>query len=238
MTRRRRPWIVTPHRPIEKIAGNLWAVEGAIPGLSITRRMFIVRRSDGGLLFSGAAIPLDEATLAEVLAWGRPAMLVVPHDWHMVDAHAFAHRLAIPIFGPDACLSGLRRRADIAGTLQDIPPDPTVVIESLAGTRKAEPVLIVTHPGGGEPQRSALFADAIQNTPPALLNLPLRLLGFGGGPKMTPAFRVLFTRDRLALSNHLRRLSALPGLSRLVPCHGPIVDRDAPAALRAAAGSP
>lgn len=50
-----------------------------------------------------------------------------------------------------------------------------------------------------------------------------------------PAFRLLFTSDREHLRAHLLRLAELPGLARVVPFHGSLVDTDAPGALRAAA---
>ena len=40
--------------------------------------MFIIKRADGSLMFYGTAIPLEDAALAEVTAWGRPSILVVP----------------------------------------------------------------------------------------------------------------------------------------------------------------
>ena len=71
-----RPWIVTPHDRIEKLDDNLWAVESAVPGVPVRRRMCIVKRTDGQLLFLNA-VPLDDQSLAEVSAWGRPAFLVI-----------------------------------------------------------------------------------------------------------------------------------------------------------------
>ncbi|MSP60858.1 MAG: hypothetical protein EXR72_11045 [Myxococcales bacterium] len=57
----------------------------------------------------------------------------------------------------------------------------------------------------------------------------------GGGAKVPPVYKLLFTRDRVALRAHLLRLAALPGLSRLVPTHGRIESDDPAATLRAVA---
>jgi hypothetical protein len=55
---------------------NLWAVAGWVPGIKgLRRRMSIVRRADGGLLFFNA-VPVDDATLARIRSLGRPSMLV------------------------------------------------------------------------------------------------------------------------------------------------------------------
>ena len=50
-----RPWIVTPHGAIEKLEDNLWAVQGDVPGVPFKRRMFIIKRSDGSLMFALAS---------------------------------------------------------------------------------------------------------------------------------------------------------------------------------------
>jgi len=232
MPRPRRPWTVTPHDAIEKLDENLWAVKGKIPGVPMHRRMCIVKRSDGRLLFFHA-IPLEERTLSEVTSWGKPAFLVVGHDLHAVDADAFSQRLGLKIFGPKQKDTQLRERVELAGHLEDVPADPVVSIEAVAGTKSGEPVISVLS-GGGQ-RRSLLFCDALHNNAPERTSLILRLAGFAGGLKVPPVFKLLFTSDRKALRAHLEKLAALPGLSRLVPCHGDVLASGVPEALRAAA---
>ncbi len=224
-----RPWTVLPHGPVEKLDDNLWTVTGDLPRIRVKgiRRMSIVRRSDGALLFFHA-IPLDDATLAEVTAWGKPEILVIPHDQHALDARAFAERLGLRVFGPKLNEKKLRAKVDLAGTLDQVPADPCVAFESLEGAKTGEPVGIVR---SGE-RVSLLFADAIQNIPKETLPLAFRLLGMGGGPKVTPPFKLLFASDTKALRAHLERLVDLPGLTRMVPCHGTIVRSDPAGSLR------
>jgi hypothetical protein len=233
MPRKNRPWIVTKHGPIEKLEDNLWAVSGQVPGTGFPRRMTIVRRSDGTLLFFNA-LPLEEAQLAEVRAWGKPAVLVVPHDQHMIDARAFAEKLEVKVFGPKECEAKMRDRADIAGTLDALPPDPAVRIEPLRGVKNGEPALIVTSGGG---RVSVLFSDVIMNVSKASLGFLPRLLGFGGGVKIVPLFRMMFLKDKPSLKAQLEQLAGVAGLVRLVPCHGDLVPAGAPEALRAAAAT-
>jgi len=234
MTNHARPWTVLPHGPVEKLDDNLWTVAGDLPGVSVKeiRRMSIVRRSDGSLLFFHA-IPLDEMTLAEVRAWGQPAVLVVPHDQHTVDARAFAERLALRVFGPTLNEKKLRTRVDLAGTLDQLEADPCVTFESLAGTKTGEAVGIVR---SGE-RVSLLFADAVQAIPKETLPMVFRLFGMGGGPKVTPPFKFRFVNDRRALRSHLERLSDLPGLTRLLPCHGALTTVDAAETLKCVAAA-
>lgn len=227
-----RPWTVSPHGPIVKLEENLWVVEGQVPTPGgIKRRMAIVRRADGTLLFFHA-MPLDDASMDALAAWGRPGALVLGHDQHAIDAEPFAQRLGLPIYGPGPNLDKLRARGlQIAGSLADLPADPGVRFEEADGTKTGEAVGVVT---SGD-RVSLLFADCCQNSPVDGMALPLRLLGFAGGPKVVPAFRFLFTSDRARLRAHLERLAGLPGLTRLVPFHGAVVEADAAAALRKAA---
>src|SRR4051812_34188069 len=182
MPRPRRPWIVTRHDPIDTLEDNLWAVQGDVPGIPFKRRMFIIKRSDGTLMFSGTAVPLEEDLLADIKAWGRPAMLVVPHDQHMIDARAFAEKLGLKVYGPKPCDSKMRERADIAGTLEAIPPDASVRIEPVAGAKTGEPAILVTSAGGR--RVSLLVSDALQNNPTSSMGFLPRLMGFAGGPKV------------------------------------------------------
>lgn len=227
-----RPWTVSPHGPIEKLEDNLWVVEGAVPTPGgIKRRMAIVRREDGSLLFFHA-MPLADEVMAQVTAWGRPGALVLGHDQHAIDAEPFAARLGVPVFGPAPNLPKLRARGlDIAGSLADLPADAGVRFEEMDGTRTGEAVGIVSSGG----RVSLLFADCCQNSPALGMAFPLRWLGFAGGPKVVPVFRWVFTTDRARLAAHLERLAALPGLARLVPFHGGIVTDGPAAALRQAA---
>ena len=230
---RERPWTVTNHRPIEKLDDNLWVVEGKVPGLPVMRRMAIVKRSDGTLLFYHA-VPLDDAALREVTNWGKPAYLVIAHDNHGIDAHPFAQRLGLKVFGPKSNVEKMRAKFDVHGALEDIPPDSAVSVTSIAGTRFDEPVAVVASGNGA--RTSLVFCDAFQNNRKEGMPLLFRLMQFAG-PKVPWMFKLLFTRDKPALRRDLERLAELPGLARLVPCHGDVVSADAAATLRRAAAA-
>jgi hypothetical protein len=223
---------VTPHDPLVQHEENLWSVEGLVPGAPFRRRMCIARRKDGTLLFFHA-IPLEEKVLEQVKALGKPTDLVVGHHQHAIDAHPFAERLGLKIFGSKRTEGPLRERCDLAGTFEDLARDPDVSVESLPGSKLGEAVITVK---SGDRQ-SVLFCDAIQNNPPEKTKLPFRLLGFAGGPKSPFLFRLLFLEDKRAMRGAFERIAALPGLKRIIPCHGDVVEDDAAARLRAAAAS-
>lgn len=233
MAKPNRPWTVTPHSPLEKLEDNLWTVESQVPGMHVKRRMSIVRLADGGLVFYHP-IPLDEPSLKEVLAWGKPKALVVGYAGHGVDAHAFGEKLGIGIYGPGRNLDGLKKRwPNLAGTLDDLPKDPSCVFEQLDGTKTGEPVQIVKSGG----RVSLVWCDAFSATSDAETPFFFRMLGFGGGPRVIKPFTLFFVKDKPAFKGHLERLAKTPGLARLIPCHGAIVADDAAGVLTRSAAA-
>jgi hypothetical protein len=121
---------------------------------------------------------------------------------------------------------------ELAGTLGAIKTDGDVTVQAVRSTKLGEPTIVVRSGGG---RVSLLFGDLIQNTPKASLGLPFRLMGFGGGPKVVPIFKMMFVTDKARLKDHLTECSELAGLSRLVPSHGEIVDSEPATALKGAA---
>ena len=228
-----RGWIVQPHGAISKLEDNLWTVRGKVPGVpGFTRRMSIVRRSDGSLVFYHA-VPLEEPAMAELASWGRPDALVLGHDQHAVDAQPFAQRLGLRIFGPARNLKRLRARGLDVAPLDEMPSDPSVEFGQVDGTRTGDAFGTVRSGA----RVSLLFADCIQNNPGDGVNVLFKLLGFTGGPRVSPPFRLLFTTDRGALAAHLRRLAETNGLTRLIPFHGNAIDVEPAAAMQTVAAS-
>jgi hypothetical protein len=235
MEKPKRPWTVGKHSELKQIDDNLWAIEDVLPP-GILRRMCIIRRGDGSLLFFHA-VPVDDATLAEIRALGTPKYLVVGHHQHAVDTHAFQEKLGLKTYGPAKLKSQLEKRFSLSGALEDIPSDTSMECIETPGSKHHEVTVIVKSglPGqGGGSRVSILTSDALQNNPPEKLNFFFKLLGFGGGPKVVPLFRLLFTSDKAALKQALIEWAAMPGLKRLVPFHGDIVENPAEAIRKAA----
>jgi hypothetical protein len=225
---KKRPWTVTPHGPLEKIDDNLWALSSPVPGIKSHRRMSIVRRSDGSLLFYNA-IPMDDRTLEELRAWGRPSVLVITHDQHMVDGDAFREKLGLAVYCPAATIEKVRARTEVKGAMEDLPADPALAWDSAVGTKMNEPVMFVRS-GGGE-RVSAVFSDVFQNNSPSSIPFMFRLLGFAG-PRTPPVFKMLFLQDKTALRQAVERWAATPKLTRIVPTHGDVIEQDPAGALR------
>ena len=229
-----RPWTVLPHRPLEKLQSNLWSVEADLPRGPLKRRMGIARLGDGRLAFLNA-IALEEAAMREIEAWGEPAFAVPGNGFHRLDLGSYKARypklqiLATPQAGP--------RIASIAGVdggLDRLPPDPAIRVEEVAGTRTGEPVAVCAAEG-----KVALCfpGDLLTNARamPGVGGLLANLVGFVGELRVPRLIRLIGIRDKPAVRAHLLRLAALPGLSHVFGCHGPVVSQDASGALRQAA---
>ncbi len=231
-----RPWTVTRHDPIERLDDNLWAVNGVVPdfppGSGMDRRMSIIKLSDGRLVFHNA-VPLEEAALAEVIAWGKPSILIIPMHLHAIDAHAFAERLGLQVFTSKATAEQVRALVPVAGTLEDLPKDPALGCEPLAGTRFGEAAYVVQ----SGPRASLLFCDAFHDSRPGtgFGGFMFKLLGFTGRePKIPPFYKLRAVTDKKALKADLLRLAETPGLVRAVPSHGHVVTNDPAGAIRRA----
>src|SRR2546425_1516067 len=176
-----RPWTVTRHDPIEKIDENLWGVSGDVPGFPraarFHRRMQIVKLSNGRLVFHNA-VPLGDAALAEVRAWGKPSILIVPHHLHALDAFGFQAKLGLSVFTASPAVEKVRAIVKVDGTLDELPEDPALRCEPLKGTKFGEAAYVVRT----GPRARLSFCDAIMNSRPGggFSGFMFRLLGVSG----------------------------------------------------------
>ncbi len=221
-------WTVLPHDPIEKIADNLWRVQGKINDGKVQRQMVLGRMRDGGLVIHNA-IALDDAEMKAVEAWGRPKVLFVPNAFHRQDAAIWKQRYPeLTVVAP----KGARKRVDKivkVDAITDVAPgDDTVRLRPLAGC-PGESVLEVR---SGD-DVTAVFCDAILNVP-RRTGVPGFLLGPTGKISVPRFARVFLVKDKAAFTRQLDALAATPGLRRVMFGHGaPAVDAEVAAGLRA-----
>ncbi|MFZ5476784.1 MAG: hypothetical protein ACOZNI_08425 [Myxococcota bacterium] len=223
-------WTVLPHGPLERLAPNLWRVEGVLNALN-KRVMTLVRLEDGRIVMHNA-IALAEPDMVAIEAWGEVAAILIPNGFHRQDAAILQARYpGAKVYAPRGAVAGAAKATPLAGTYADVPTDGTFSIRELAGIGEREGVLIVRSPDGV----TAIFCDTLLNLPkiPGLLGWILHPNGKLAVPRPTSWW---FAKDLGALKRDLAGIADEDGLARVVPGHGDVVAESAAEKLREAAG--
>jgi hypothetical protein len=228
-------WKPLAHGPIEKLAENLWRVEGTLPRMSLRRTMTIARLTDGRLVVHGP-IALDEAAMTQIETWGTPAFLVVPSAYHRLDAPAYKQRYAnLTVLAPRGARARIQEVVPVDGSFEDFPPGERVRLERLEGVGDLEGVMVVDSPDGSTVVLGDIVFNMDRKRDP-LGFLFTSLLGSAPGPRISRLAKAALVKDRAALRRDLERLATLPGLQRLIVAHEKVASGTAaPAALRTAA---
>jgi hypothetical protein len=218
-------WTVLSHGPIEKLADNLWRVEGTLPKMPLRRVMTIARMDDGRLVIHNG-IALEEEAMREIEAWGTPAFLIVPNGWHRLDAVQYKARYpAIKVIAPKGARARVEHVVHVDGTFEDFPSNGSVRLETLHGVKDVEGVMMVRSPDGV----SVVLADIVFNMdkrhdPMGLLYSTL--LGSAHGPRVSRVVKLFMVQDAKALRADLERLAHTPDLARLVVAHEKVARGD------------
>ncbi len=222
-------WTVLPHDPIEKLAPNVWRVEGRL-GKSIRRVMTVARRADGTVIVHNA-IALGEDEMREIEALGAVGTMVVPNAYHRQDARIFKQRYpSVRVLCPRAATAKVAQVVAPDGSLADDGKDADVQLTHLEGTREAEGVMQVRSPDG----TTLVFNDVICNLPKT--GFPMGyLMGPTGRPSTPRVIRWMVVKDRRALADHFERLAAIPDLRRVIVSHGNVIETQPAETLRAVA---
>jgi hypothetical protein len=214
-------WTVLSHGPLEKHGDNLWSVAGSMPRPSNKRRMVIARLASGGLVIHNA-VALDDASMAEIEAFGEPAFLLVPNAWHRQDAFIYKQRYPkLRVLCPRATSKKVGQVVAPDGSYDDLPADPRVKLFHMRGLKEREGALFVQSTGGS----SLVFCDAVMNIP--LMKGPVGFfLAPTGRPAIPRIFRWLTVGDRAAFRSHIDELASASDLERVLVGHGRTIDDD------------
>lgn len=224
-------WTVLPHEPIEKHSDNLWSVSGKMPGGN-QRRMTIVKRGDGGLIFHNP-IALDDDEMREVEAFGKPAFVVVPNSFHRMDSIIYKQRYpGASVLCPQTARKRVSQVVEVAGHMGEMPKDDIVEMFHLRGMKEREGAITVRSNG----KSAVVFNDAVLNLPAGggVTNWFMAPVGTLSVPRFA---RWMMMKDGAELKQHLQELAATPGLAHVVPGHGDVLQGqgDVTTALSAAA---
>lgn len=224
---------VYPYQPLKSLAANLWQVEGTLSS-GLPRNMTVYRLPDGRLLLY-SVVAMHAADMEALEKLGRPAIMVMPHDRHQMDAPFYKRRYPdLRVLAPEP---GHPRRVPVDGDLGEL---GALGINAyvLPGTTYHEVVLEL-------PVEDGMAGMALCTTEllgnlsrlPGLLGLALRLIGPpGGGLGVARVVRWREVSDRDRAQAWLMSLTERPELCMVLVGHGRPITRDARASLRRAAG--
>jgi hypothetical protein len=222
-------WTVLPHKPIEKLADNLWRVSGTMPSGRIQRQMVLARMADGRVVVHNA-IALGEEEMKELEAWGTPAFLFVPNGFHRQDAGIWKLRYPkITVVAPAASRKRVEQVVPVETTSEEVELDDTMAFRPFAGA-PAESAFEVRSGDG----TTLVLADAVFNVP-KLRGMRGFFLGPTGKVAAARVARWFLVKDRRAMVADLEKLAATPGLRRVLVGHGAPIVNDPAAALRSVA---
>jgi len=222
-------WTVLKHGPIEKLAENLWRVEGSMPNPNIRRAMTIARARDGRL-FIHNAIALEEPLMAEIEAFGTPAVIIVPNGFHRQDAKIYKDRYpSVAVYAPKGSRAKVAQVVPVTGDYADAPKDDTVSLRYVEGCKDTEGVLEVKSSDG----KTLVFTDLICNVPKRSGVFGF-LLAPTGEPSVPRISRWMIVKDKPAFAKHMNDL-ATPDLRRVIVTHGDMLKDRAAETLKAVA---
>jgi hypothetical protein len=228
---------IYPYRPLKALAANLWQVEGTLSN-GLPRNMTVYRLPDGRLLLY-SVVAMQAADLEALEKLGRPAIMVMPHDRHQMDAPFYKQRYPdLRILAPDPRHP---RQVPVDGDLGEL---EALGIKAyvLPGTTYHEAVLELPVEGGtpgGTPGVALCTTELLGNISglPGVMGVLLRLLGpSGGGFGVARVVRWREVSDRPRVRAWLSSLAERPELRLVLVGHGSPVTDDPRAALRRAAG--
>ena len=221
---------IYPYDPPRALADGLWQVKGSLQ-LSMPRNMTVYRLPEGGLLLY-SVIAMHEEGMRALEALGTPAIMVMPHDRHQMDAPFYKQRYPnLRVLAPDP---NHARRVKVNGGLEELEVFG-IRAYSLPGASFHEAVLELPLARGVALCACELLGNASPEMP-WLMKVAMKVFGPpGGGFGVVRIARWREVVDRPAMQAWLRGLSARSDIRLLLVGHGPPVTADAQASLEHAA---
>jgi hypothetical protein len=220
---------IYPYHPIKSLAANLWQVEGTLAN-GLPRNMTVYRLPDGRLLLY-SVVAMHAADMEALEKLGRPAIMVMPHDRHEMDAPFYKRRYPdLRILAPEPRHA---RKVPVDGDIGEL-GELGVGAYVLPGTTYHEVVLELPVEGGMALCTTELLGNL--SGLPGLMGVLLRVLGPpGGGLGVARVVRWREVSDRNRVQAWLRSLAERPDLRMVLVGHGSPVTEDPRASLRRAA---
>lgn len=235
MTSPNQTWTVKPHGEITTLDDGLYTVTGKLemPLGETIRRMTLVRTRDGRLVV-WSAISLGETAMQQLEAIGRPAWIVVPSGIHRMDLKPWKSRYPdARVVGPAGAKKKIEELVELDDTELQL-DGGAIRVTPVPGTGAKELSMLVDVAG----KKTLVVNDLVFNLPDlgGIRQVLYQLAGFGPGHAHQPALvKHGLVEDDGAMRAQLRTWAELPGLRRLLPGHGDVIDEPQEALRRLAA---
>ena len=227
---------IYPYHPLRSLAANLWQVEGTLAS-GLPRNMTVYRLPDGRLLLY-SVVAMRPADMEALEKLGRPAIMVMPHDRHGMDAPFYKRRYPdLRILAPEPRQA---RKVPVDGDISEL-GELGINAYVLPGTTYHEVVLELPVQGGDEGGVAGVALCATEllgnlSGLPGLMGVLLRLLGpRGGGLGVARVVRWREVSDRKLVQAWMSAMAERIDLRMVLVGHGRPVIEDARASLRRAA---
>lgn len=212
---------VYPHGEFTKLNERLWVVAGSLPRLPFPRNMYVYCLDDGGLLV-WSAVAMDEASMQRLEALGPVRLILVPNNFHRMQAQVYFERYPNAlVICPAAARAHVAKKVTVHGTAEEVLPQHGVVYHSAAGLKKREGICELPVEGGS----ALLFCDSLFNLPHGrgvwgVLLRCFRVTGFLG---VTPTEKLLVITDTRAYASWLGEQARRADLKVIGVAHGDTV---------------
>jgi hypothetical protein len=226
---------IYPYQPLKSLAANLWQVEGTLAN-GLPRNMTVYRLPDGRLVLY-SVVAMHAADLEALEKLGRPALMVMPHDRHAMDAPFYKRRYPdLRILAPDP---GHARKVPVDGDLGEL-AELGIKAYVLPGTTYHEVVLELPLEGdlAGLAGMALCTTELLGNLSrlPGLMGVLLRVIGPpGGGLGVARVVRWREVSDRNRVRAWMTAMAERTDLRMVLVGHGSPVTQDPRGALRRAA---
>lgn len=212
---------IYPYEPPRALAPDLWQIRGSLPA-PVPRNMTVHRLPDGRLVLY-SVVAMHDGGMRALEALGAPAIMVIPHDRHHMDAPFYKARYpALRVLAPHGrTVRGVAIDADISELTA-----LGVKAYEVPGSSYHDVALEV--PLGGD-ARALVVCEVLTHIDPpgGLLRLVFKLLGPpGGGFGVARAVRLREVVDRPGLREWLEGAAARGDLRMVLVGHGEPLLRD------------
>jgi hypothetical protein len=219
---------IYPHGELQQVGPNVWQVEGRL-ALPVPRNMTVFRTAQGHLVLY-SVVAMNDAGMRSLEALGTPAVMIIPHRRHQLDAPFYKARYpALEVIAPNPAVV---RRVSVDHGLERLGAfDANAYV--LPGNDHEDVVLEM--PLGGGSERALCVCESLSNVAPRGLLSLLKLFGPPGnvfGVARGVRWREIAKPD--ALRAWLRAQAARDDIAALLLGHGPAITHDVSAMLRLA----